>query len=344
MLAILVSLFIMIAVLSFLEERLDRRLVGILMIVIGLAMAFTAGLRPEDIDHDHSNYISMYNHGEDVTTEISFICIASFVRATFDNVVVVFLIYALISITLKLLAIKRTSDLYFLTLLVYLSTFYLLHDFNQIRVGVATGFMLLGLPYLKRGSRLKFILLLVGAVLFHYSAIILLFLLFFDYKPLKRWQYIFYGSIIPVCYLMYFMHVNVFYMVPIPYFEEKMEAYEEIQHTAEAYDVNVFNLLLLTKIIIVYFLIYYGRLIEKKNEYFPILLKIEVFSISAFILFTEVPILSFRVNELLGVVEILLFPMLYYAFKPKWVANGVVVLMALVLFMIDVFYSRYIYV
>lgn len=343
MFLILLSLFVVISLFAFLEEKFSPKVVNIFFCVLVLVMALFAGLRPDNIDHDYDTYVSMYNNGEDFTTEITFTLIADFIRNVVDNVTFLFLLYALVSLTLKGIVIRRLSNLCFLALLMYFSTSYILHDFNQIRAGVATGFMLLGIPYLNAGKRWFYVLFVILATLFHYSAFILIFLCFMDYKPMKPWQYAFYGMIIPFCYLAYFLHINVFYMIPIPYFEEKMEAYENLQHTAEAYDVNVFNLLLLTKIVIVYFLFFYARLIEKHNQYFPVLLKIEVLSIGAFVLFTEVPIVSFRINELLGVVEIVLFPMLFYAFNPKWVANVIVVLMAFILMMIYLFYNKFLY-
>jgi len=314
-----------------------------LFFAVMLLLAFVVGLRPDDVDCDYSNYLAMYNNDTDITTEISFVLIAGLVRHLFDNVTIMFLFYALLSLSLKSFAIRKLTNLYFLTVLVFFSTSYILHDFNQIRAGVATGFMLLGIPYLRTGKRLYFLLFALLATLFHYSACILLFLVFLDYCPFKRYQYWLYGSIIPICYLFYFLHINVFYMVPIPYFEEKMEVYEELQHTVEAYEVNVFNLLILTKIIIAYFLLYFAPVIEKENKYFPALLKIDLLALGAFVLFTEVPIISFRINELLGVTEIILYPLIYYAFKPRWLSSLIVILMSFVLLMIYLFYNHYLY-
>ena len=340
MLLAFLILFFVLGAFSFLEEGLDKRVVNISYVLMFTMLILLAGFRPSDIDKDYESYLRMYYSGDDdFSVEITFKWIAEFVRKALGHPVFLFLIYAFLSLVLKAFAIRQLSHQVFLPVLMLFSTSYVLHDFNQIRAGVAAGFFLLAIPNLREGRRLFFIVYTILAILFHYSALIILFLLFLSSKPMSRWQYILYGSIIPICYVLHFLGIDIFYAVPIPYFEEKIAIYEKMQNSQAGMDINVFNLLILTKIAIVYYLLYFSPLLEKKNRYFPILLKIEILSIVGFLLLTGIPVLSFRVNEFLGVVEIVLFPMVFYTLKPVWVANTVVILMSLALILNHILYN-----
>ena len=343
MLALLILIFAVLSLISYIEDDLDPKVVSLLFLAMIFIMALVVGLRPEGIDHDYGHYIEMYNKSYELTTEFTFLLIANFVSIVFDDYVFLFLIYALLSLALKYWVIKKLSKLHFLSLLMALCTFYILHDFNQIRAGVASGFMLLSIPYLFEEQRWKYILFIVLATCFHYSAIIMLAFVFLSGKPFSKLDYCLYGAIIPFSYACYFLQISPFFLIPIPYFEEKLEAYQAIQETKDAYDVNVFNLVILVKIAISYFLLIMSKVIEEKNKYFPLLLKFEIISLASFILFTEVPILSFRVNELIGVVEYILFPLIFYTIKPEWVSRGVVIIMAFVLLIINIFFNQFLY-
>ncbi len=308
-------------------------------------MAFVAGLRPDDVDHDYMTYVEMYNTSFSITTEITFIAIVSFVELFFDNVVYMFLIYALVALGVHVAGVKRLSSLWFLSLLVYLSNYYLLHGMNQIRVGVSAGFFLLALYHLCNGERRRYLLFALFATLFHYTACILFAFAFFDGKPFKKWQYYFYMAIIPVAYVLYFLHVSVLTTIPIPYFEEKLRLYQALQAGGGVWDeINVFNLVLLTKIAMTLFLLWKSSLVYEYNKNVYLLLKIEILSIAAWVALYEMPVVAMRVNELLGIVEIVLFPMLFYTVKPAWLGKIVVMTVAGVLLFISLFYNKVIYI
>lgn len=342
---VIFSLFVVLCSLALLEGRLTERTRLNALLVLAVVMAFAAGLRPDDVDHDYMTYVDMYYNSFSITTEISFIVIASFVELFFDDVTFLFLIYALISLAVHALAVKRLSHLWFLSLLVYLSNYYLLHEMNQIRVGVSAGLFLVALYCLGNEQRRKFLLFAFFATLFHYTAFVLFFFAFFDGKPFKKWQYYFYLSIIPAAYILYFLHISVLTSIPIPYFEEKLQLYQALQSSGGVWDeINVFNLVLLTKIAMTLFLLWKSSLIYEYNKYVYLLLKVEIISIAAWVVLYEMPVVAMRMNELLGVVEIALFPMLYYTVKPGWLGNLLVITVAGVLLFISLVYNSVIYV
>lgn len=342
---VIFSLFAVLCCLALLEDRLTERTRLNALLVLGVAMAFVAGFRPDDVDHDYATYVEMYYNSFSISTEVTFIMIASFVEFFFNDVAYLFVIYALISLTVHVLAIKRLSSLWFLSLLVYLSNYYLLHEMNQIRVGVSAGLFLLALYHLGNDNRRKFLLYALFATLFHYTAFVLFFFAFFDAKPFKKWQYYFYLSVIPAAYVLYFLHVSILATIPIPYFEEKLQLYQALQAGGGVWDeINVFNLVLLTKIAMTLFLLWKSSLVYEYNKYVYLLLKVEVVSIAAWVVFCEMPVVAMRMNELLGIVEIVLFPMLFYTVKPAWLGKAVVMVVAAVLLFISLFYNKVVYI
>ena len=343
MLYILLFIFFLTALFAMLEDRLEEQTRNVMFLVVCFLAALAAGLRPDDVDHDYLNYVSMYYEDFNIMTEVSFLFISSLVHLLFDNYIFIFIIYAFLSLALNARALKIQTDLLFLSILVFFSTYYLTHTMNQIRVAVSCGIFLCSIPYLKSGQRLKYVLMVVCATLFHYSAFVLIAAVFFRAKAMSRIEYFIWCSIIPFCYLLYMAHVDPFVMIPIPYFEKKMEAYELLQKSVGE-RVNPFNLVLMVKIMILYFIIWKSQLIESFNDKVYLYIKIEILSISSLLLLSNIPVVAFRINELYGVVEILLFPLVFYIIRPNWLGKAVVVAMAFVLFVINVFYNQQIFV
>ncbi|MBQ8365425.1 MAG: EpsG family protein [Bacteroidaceae bacterium] len=342
---IIFSLFAVVCCLAFLEDRLTDRTKFNALLLLGLFMAFAAGLRPDDIDHDYATYTEMYYNSFSLSTEISFTIIVSFVQLLFDNVVMMFLIYALISMFVHFYGIRKLSSLIFLSLMVYISNYYLLHEMNQIRVGVASGIFLIALYHLGNDDKKKFLLYALFATFFHYTASVLFLFYFFDGKPMKKWQTYFYLSIIPAAYVIYFLHMSVLTTIPIPHFEEKMKIYQALQANGGVWDeINVFNLVLLTKIAMTLFILWKSSLIYEYNKYVYLLLKVEIISIAAWVALYEMPVVAMRMSELLGIVEIVLFPMLFYTVKPAWLGRVLVTTVASVLLFISLVYNKVIYI
>lgn len=345
MIVLILLLFCVVAFVASIEDRLDVTKKNLLLVVITMALVLVAGFRPEEFDHDRSSYVKLFISGDfDITMEFTIVFIASLVKSLSADVIFLFIIYALLALTVEVKAITKLTDLVFLSLLIYMSNYYLLHGMNQIRAGVAAGFFLYALSYLGMGDRKKYLLYVLCASCFHYTATVLFLLVFFSNKPFKRWQYLFFASIVPACYLLYFFKVNVFLVLPISYIEEKIEMYRELQDEGKWNEINVFNMVFLMKIFITYFLLWKNRLIAQYNDYVVILLKIQILSLGTFILFYDLPVLSFRLSELLGVVEVILYPLIFYTVKPAFVSRVLVVSLALAFLCIGVFYNQIVYV
>ena len=93
--------------------------------------------------------------------------------------------FVAVFIKMKVIVDFAKSDLAVgVSVLIYEFTFYLLHEFTQIRVGVAIAFIFMAVRALVSGSRTSFVLLVVLAAGFHSSAV-LAFMLLLPYRSYR---------------------------------------------------------------------------------------------------------------------------------------------------------------
>lgn len=337
---LLFIIFFLVLVFSFLYEGNNQ---GGIWSYIGVALSLVllAAFRPIGIDCDSETYLQMYNGERLILTENSFILISDFAYYVCHSFRVMFFIYALLGVSIKLYAIRKLTPLFFLSILMYLSYYYILHDFTQIRAGVASAFFLLALYYMSEKKRIIAFLLVLIAVFFHSSSLAYLPLLVLSTSSLSKWQRWTLALAVPLSYLIYFLGIDLIMSIPIPFVGDKLELYQNLQAegASDIESVNVFNLVFIVKIVIYYILLWKYDIIEENAPIVSLLMKVYVFSIISFIILFSLPVLAFRVSELYGVVEILLFPLLYFAVKPDWISRLIVFFIALVMLCINVFYN-----
>lgn len=308
---------------------------------MALVLVLMATFRPVGLDFDSENYVDMYNGDSLILAENSFVLISDFAYYACHSYRVMFFIYALLGISVKFLAIKRLTPLFFMSILVYLSYYYILHDLTQIRAGVASAFFLFSLTYLHDKRRGMALLMMLVSVFFHYSSLAYLPLLVFSSSALSKLERWILVLIVPAAYLIYFSGINLIMSIPIPFVGEKLELYQNLQSEGamEIDNVNVFNMVLLVKIALYYVLLWKYEIIKEYVPIVSLLLRIYVLSIASLIVLSPLPVFAFRVSELYGVVEIVLFPLLYYVLKPEWISRLVVTMFALMMISINLFYN-----
>src|SRR5882762_4641909 len=88
------------------------------------------------------------------------------------NPYIFFGILAVLGISTKLTAFNSLSKYLYITLVVYFLSYFLLHDYTQIRVAVASGIFLLSIPDLRDRNFKTYFFKSFLAIFLHYSAII----------------------------------------------------------------------------------------------------------------------------------------------------------------------------
>jgi len=157
----------------------------IYLLPTGILLILIAGLRPIGIDRDSLSYVEVlgvdFAIANFIDKEPMFWIINEFNKYVFGgNVNTFFLIFAILGVSLKLFAIRKYSLLPILSIYTYICLYFVLHEMTQIRAGVATAIFLLALEDIKNRNFKSYLFKTVLAMLFHYSAIIMLLVYFMN--------------------------------------------------------------------------------------------------------------------------------------------------------------------
>lgn len=314
--------------------------------ISGVILIAFAGFRGKDDGQDYYVYKDLWmTHKLKGYVEYSFLLIRDFVKGNLGlGFQYLLLIYAVLGVTVKLIAIRKVAPIITGSLLVYFSHYFLLHEFTQIRIGVATGFLMLSLYYLIKKKYIFFFIFAGIAIFFHQSTffIILFPLLMNSEKNIK-----YYYWVIPVGYFLYFFNTYSGFTIPIPGIQEKIDIYDKATKSGflKETKINVFNVVFLIRISVFYILLFYSKKILPHFNGIYLLIKIYSLSLFSFLFLAKIPVFAFRVQELLGVVEIILIPCLVFIFSEKYRYLGISLVCAIALgvFLLDIYYVELIY-
>lgn len=311
----------------------------IIVFCLAVALILMAGFREPNVDRDYKVYY-FYWQTREVDVEVSFKVLKSFFKNYLHFPFISILItYAILGVTTKLIGIIKTSSFFYLSCLIYFSHYFLLHELTQIRVGVATGFFLIALYYLFERKATYYFFFIFCAAFFHYAAFIAFPLWFLTKSSKNIYKY---ALLITIGYAIHFVGGESLSAIPIPYIQERMEIYQQMQDLAlnDEDKINVFNYMFLSKIAIFAVLLFTAKKIEIHNKYVYLLLKIYAISLAAFPALSAMPASAFRIQEFLGVVEIILIPMIVYLFRVRFIGYLAVILIAIGYLMLNLFYSK----
>lgn len=332
---IILILFIIVAILCYLEDYIKKYRLP-LYLLIGFILVLLAGLREVGIDPDSDNYEYTYQHYYANNAldgvEFSYIWLSSILNHITSDVHILFLFYAFWGVSLKLFAIKKYYQTFFLPLLVYLAFYFELHELTQIRTGILSGLLLLAIKPIAEGrKKLAFAIILLGTF-FHNSGLLLLPLVFLSNKPMTNKQRLLWGALIPLSYCIYFTGANLIMHLDIPYIGDKLAMYQKsVDKGIMSVTINVFSPLQLFNIMLYYYLLYFHDTIIRFNKYFPLMMKIFTFGLFSFATFAILPVFAQRVSYLLSIVNICLYPFIVYTFKQKWIGITVTLCISLII-------------
>lgn len=309
---------------------------------IGFLLVIIAAARETGFDHDSLNYEYLFQNSGSwnvgLVVEFSYILICNILKFFWNDVHGVFFVYACIGVLVKFKAIRSLSPIYFLPIVVYLGNFFMLHEMTQIRAGVASAFFLLSLKPLSDGRRWQAFACIVVAIFFHYSAAMLLPVLLFGNKELSDRGRLFLALLIPLGFVFYFVNYTVSVSIPIPFIGDKLNTYQTLRDKGIMGNqgINPFSLIYLAQMAIYLYCIYFYHTIRHFNKYITILLKVKAISIMALFLFSDFHVMASRVNELFGVVDIILYPCIYFTVRQKYIGRLVVIVIGLSLYAIGI--------
>ena len=354
---IYVLLTFFLAYVAIIANRFNERSKKIMYIACGVVLFFVVVLRNYEVSRDFSVYERLYGYApslsllkqsfldyySECTSELSYSFLCTFLKSTGNsdttNYIIIFTLYALLGVSAKLYGIKRLTNFEFYSLFIYSCNLFLLHEMTQIRAGVAIGIIFIALAELRDERKLNFCLWILLATFFHFSSLmVLVVLLFYKYRA----NSLFWSITFAVSMIVYFAKVDIFSafgLIPVEYFQYKLKLYLEMQEK-DPIKVNFFNIAFLIQNIIIIICFYYQKEIEKINSSVNILLNMACLSSCSYLLFTQIPAFSVRISEVFNCGLIILIPLITRAFKPKALAEALVVIIGFFFFYIYVFHSE----
>lgn len=331
----------------------NRRLRLALLIISAIMLAYLAAFRGEGVDRDYIGYIAMYNATmpisyylsnalELISKDPAFVIISSIIKYSLhDKAIYLFVTFAVLGVALKAVAIKRMSSFWLLSVLLYYSHYYLLHEMTQIRVGVACGFFLLSIPSITDKKPLRYLLYIAVAASFHYSALLFMPLYFLNSTKLNKKLYLL-VLLLPMLFMLIKLSIHpVFTLLgqdnPLT---QRYYIYTYLLSQSAAKHINMFNVIILFNLVLGVLFIFKWSAISLCNKYAVIIIKIHVYSIALFYLFYDLGAFAFRFMEILNVVQMISIPFVIHMFKEKRVAVMGVIICALSLLTFNIYHTQ----
>jgi hypothetical protein len=273
--------------------------------------------------------------------EISFVLIVKLSNYLISgNIILMFFIYALLAIIIKSYAIIKLSNFCFYSLVVYVSNYYILQEMIQIRAGIATGFILISIIPLYNRNLTTFLLCIATAFFFHYSSLIFISLWFLKND---KYNVYFYFPLILFAYFSTYTGIDPITLfikvLPSDIVNLKSDYFE--RDRADNLKINVFGIFILTRIIILFYFVYFCDLIKFRNKYFIILLKCYTLGVISYIEFARYPEIAVRLSYILMATEIIIIPSMIYTFKEKNAARLLVVTYSFFVLLFNIYFTSY---
>lgn len=305
----------------------DLRSRVVFLIFIGYFFSIIVALRPIGSDRDSLAYLSLFDAIANGSVndlrvisdaDIGFLLIAkvsNFFTIGFRGLL---LMYSLLAFTLKLCVISKQSIYPYVSLYIYITAFMLLHEVTQIRAAVSIGFFLLSLPDLFKKRYFIYTLKIFPAILFHYSALILLLLPLIERLKIK---YIFY-SLFPI--ILFFLtkakvSLLILFRMLLPvlpsFLSNKINIYLALLANSNSEGLNLYSFAHISMLFLYYFLLYVNKYLA--SDYDRFLVRILFYGICSFYIFSFLPVFAVRISGYLSTVLIVLLPNSVYAIKEK---------------------------
>lgn len=233
-------------------------------------------------------------------------------------------VYAVISCSINMYGLLKNSPNIWLSLLLYLTFWYVLHDMIQIRAGVACALMLVGVRYIQERKWIIYFLICFVAMSFHNSAVIMFPLYFLPKKNCNKWVW---TIILGVALLFSAMNYQFGLMarsIPVGFVQTYLENYiGNKNYTSSSLGFTRF-----LKIGLCILMLFNQKKITRQYPYAPVVLGQYMCSLLCYLLFADIPVLQGRMGEFLGVSEIFALSMLPFISKKHyyiWFAVPIVI-------------------
>lgn len=316
--------------------------------IMSVFLILLAGFRGDGVSKDYHVYKAYFNQANSYSEyfrntfrEPSFIFIPVTLKILgIYSEKVVFTVFAVIGVLISVFAIYKYSPYPAASLLVFYSNYFVLHEMTQIRVGIACGFLLLSLEFVKNKNLIKFLGCILLGTFFHYTAILFIPVYFLSTERISK---AFYAGLLIVSIGLAVVHFGIekiLYLFNVGMLQLKLDLYIGAHSDGTFQGINIFNALILINIVVGVFLLLNIDKIAKHEGYAILFTKLHFISLVMFYLFSSLVVFAWRFSELFGIVQFLLFPMMVHSFKEKWVGQIITIIVAGLMFYLNVFYAN----
>ena len=319
---------------SFFRDNSGVKFSFFLIILLACIAAFRSPLSP-----DYKEYVGLYNI-EHENKEIGYLTLIRFSKLISSNHILFFFLSAALSITLKVFAIRLFSPFFSISLIVYISNVFILHDMIQMRCAISSGLLLWALYFYCKDDLKKSLSVSFLALLFHYSSVVIFLLYFLSKDKFDRGLAL---CFIAISYILAILGLRFGYIwgyITWGEIASLWEVYSSMMASGEMTKINIFNTFFIIRIIVcVALIINYDR-IKFLGRLYVVGLKLYVISICVYLLFSDIPVLAFRLSELFQVVEVFLFSSLIIVFNDRSLGKLCVTALATAFILINIFYNQ----
>lgn len=313
--------------------------------ILGLFSAYIASVRFWLNTRDTENYLEIFNSfdgfGSDANVFEPGFTLLIWLSRLFDQGEEFFLfITALVGVGSKFVAIRKYAPYILLSLISYYAKYYLLHELIQVRIGIAAGIFLLSVKYIEGRNYFKFFLFVAMASLFHYSAVLYVFIYLICSKKISDfWFFLLSGILIAFASILNIQQL----LGGFSGYVEKIQIYIDLLEEGVNSEINVFNWEFFIKSFLFGILFYNRNLFRGVIPYFDVWLRALGLSIVLFICLKDIPVFAFRIGELFDVVMIFTLPLIVFVFESRILGYSVFGLFASAIFLNNYFFQGLIF-
>lgn len=225
-----------------------------------------------------------------------------------------FLTIATISLSLLFKSLWMYSVYPLMSLLVYMSRYFILREFNQIRAAVAIAFIVYAIKYMDQRNATKFILFWTISMFFHTSAIIILpFMLFNSIGYTKKNIYsilllVFFVSAISSEYIKLFIdYISGYFGV--------LSAYTGDGVYVDGY--GILNPMIYFQVAILILFIEFENRLKDKQPYYYTIRNGYLYSTLLLMLFSSTLVIGSRLSTIMATLDIFIIPAIISVFNKR---------------------------
>lgn len=308
--------------LFFLNER-------ICLVFCFCILVIFAGLRDIDVSKDGENYVTgfqtmgapleYFSKFDDwFFFEPAYYLFPSLLRLAFPTyyVFLVFLLFAIIGVHINLKGIFKLSLFPILSVVVYYSHNYLLHEMTQIRVGVACGLLLLSTYYHFHKKHIAFIFSILIALLFHYVALLTALIFFLKSTTFSRkWALLILIIAMMIAVVRSDLLITPLLQLNFVFILKLVKTLQGMDEERNA--INIFNVAFLMNLAVLIWIIIKAHTIQQKNKYAYLAIKVHLLSVVLYFLFSAISMVAFRLYEFFGIISIVTVPFIVHTLRIK---------------------------